>query len=111
MKAARLIDYKKFEFIDSDIQEPSSGECLLKVKVVSICGTDIRREYNKSGARIVIHKVLVCPAMKWLEKYRSKSKLFKEGDRVLAVPTSDNGLQEYLTLPEDRFIHLPEWRI
>jgi hypothetical protein len=26
------------------------------------------------------------------EIYRSKSKLFKEGDRVLAVPTSDNGL-------------------
>ena len=35
MKAARLIDYKKFEFTDSDIKEPSDGECLLKVKVVS----------------------------------------------------------------------------
>ena len=46
MKAARLIDYKKFEFTDSDIKEPSDGECLLKVKVVSICGTDIRREFN-----------------------------------------------------------------
>ena len=34
MKAARLIDYKKFEFTDSDIKEPSDGECLLKVKVV-----------------------------------------------------------------------------
>ena len=47
MKVARLIDYKKFEFTDSDIKEPSDGECLLKVKVVSICGTDIRREFNK----------------------------------------------------------------
>ena len=40
-------DYKKFEFSNSDIIEPNDGECLLKVKVVSVCGTDIRREFNK----------------------------------------------------------------
>ena len=27
----------------------------------------------------------------------------------MAVPTSDNGLQEYLTLSEDRFLHLPDY--
>ena len=47
MKVARLIDFKKFEFSNSDIVEPNVGECLLKVKVVSVCGTDIRREFNK----------------------------------------------------------------
>ena len=36
MKAARLIDYKKFEFIDSDIQEPSNGECLWKLSCVNM---------------------------------------------------------------------------
>ena len=46
MKVARLIDFKKFEFSNSDIVEPNVGECLLKVKVVSVCGTDIRREFN-----------------------------------------------------------------
>ena len=55
MKVARLIDYKKFEFTDSDIKEPSDGECLLKVKVVSICGTDIRREFNKKHKKGYIY--------------------------------------------------------
>ena len=35
MRVARLVDYKKFEFSNSDIIEPNDGECLLKVKVVS----------------------------------------------------------------------------
>ena len=110
MKVARLIDYKKFEFTDSDIKEPSEGECLLKVKVVSICGTDIRREFNKKWSKDSYPQSIGLPCHEMVgEIYRSKSKLFKEGDRVLAVPTSDNGLQEYLTLSEDRFIHLPDW--
>ena len=110
MKVARLIDYKKFEFSDSDIIEPVDGECLLKIKVVSICGTDIRREYNKEWSKESYPQSIGLPCHEIVgEIYRSKSKLFKEGDRVLAVPTNDNGLQEYLTLSEDRFIHLPEY--
>ena len=51
MRVARLADYKKFEFSNSDIIEPNDGQCLLKVKVVSVCGTDIRR-----GLEIVCYK-------------------------------------------------------
>ena len=110
MKVARLIDFKKFEFSNSDIIEPNEGECLLKVKVVSVCGTDIRREFNKKWNNESYPQIngLPCHEVDG-EIYRSKSKFFKEGDRVLAGPTSDNGLQEYLTLSEDRFIHLPDY--
>ena len=110
MKVARLIDFKKFEFSNSDIVEPNVGECLLKVKVVSVCGTDIRREFNKKWNNESYPQINGLPCHEVVgEIYRSKSKFFKEGDRVLAVPTSDNGLQEYLTLSEDRFIHLPDY--
>ena len=108
MKVARLTDRKKIEFTESDIIEPREGECLLKVKVVSICGTDIRREYEKDLPKDAYPLELGVPCHEVVgEIYRSKSKLFNEGDRVLAVPTADNGLQEYLTLNEARFIKLP----
>ena len=64
MRVARLADYKKFEFSNSDIIEPNDGECLLKVKVVSVCGTDIRRDLIKSGIVKVIHKEMECHATK-----------------------------------------------
>tara|TARA_B100001250_G_scaffold9664_1_gene8358 strand:- start:1215 stop:2180 length:966 start_codon:yes stop_codon:yes gene_type:complete len=108
MKVARLIGRRKIEFTESDVIEPREGECLLKVKVVSICGTDIRREFDKDLPKDSYPLELGTPCHEVVgEIYRSKSKLFKEGDRVLAVPTADNGLQEYLTLNESRFIKLP----
>ena len=88
MKVARLIDFKKFEFSNSDIIEPNEGECLLKVKVVSVCGTDIRREFNKKWNNESYPQIDGLPCHEVVgEIYRSKSKFFKEGDRVLAVPT------------------------
>ena len=108
MKVARLTCRRKIEFTESDVIEPREGECLLKVKVVSICGTDIRREFDKDLPKDSYPLELGTPCHEVVgEIYRSKSSLFKEGDRVLAVPTADNGLQEYLTLNESRFIKLP----
>ena len=109
MKVARLTSRKKIEFTESDIIEPREGECLLKVKVVSICGTDVRREFDKDLPEDHYPLPLGTPCHEVVgEIYRSRSKLFNEGDRVLAVPTADNGLQEYLTLNENRFIKLPD---
>ena len=109
MKAVQLIANKKFKFIEKDIIEPTVNQCLLKVNYVSVCGTDIRREFDKN---LPPENYPMAPGMPCHEVvgtiYKSKSSLFKEGDRVLAVPTGDDGLQEYLTLDESRFIKLPE---
>ncbi|MBM01890.1 MAG: hypothetical protein CL762_04140 [Chloroflexi bacterium] len=109
MKVARLTSRKKIEFTESDIIEPRDGECLLKVKVVSICGTDVRREFDKDLPEDNYPLPIGTPCHEVVgEIYRSRSKLFNEGERVLAVPTADNGLQEYLTLNENRFVRLPD---
>ena len=79
MKVARLIDFKKFEFSNSDIVEPNVGECLLKVKVVSVCGTDIRREFNKKWNNESYPQINGLPCHEVVgEIYRSKSKFLKK---------------------------------
>ena len=108
MKVARLTGKRKIEFSESDIIEPRNGECLLKVKFVSICGTDIRREFDKDLPESSYPLPPGTPCHEVVgEIYRSNSKLFKEGERVLAVPNADDGLQQYLTLNESRFLKLP----
>ncbi len=108
MKAVQLVGNKKFIFIDTDIIEPKVNQCLLKVNYVSVCGTDTRREFDKD---LPPESYPMSPGMPCHEVvgtiYKSNSLLFNEGDRVLAVPTGDDGLQEYLTLHESRFIKLP----
>ena len=50
---------------------------------MSICGTDIRREYNKEWSKDSYPQNVSLPRHEMVgEIYRSKSKLFKEGDRV-----------------------------
>jgi L-iditol 2-dehydrogenase len=109
MKAVQLIANKKFKFIEKDIIEPTLNQCLLKVNYVSVCGTDTRREFDKN---LPVENYPMPPGMPCHEVvgtiFKSNSLLFKEGDRVLAVPTGDDGLQEYLTLDESRFIMLPD---
>jgi hypothetical protein len=47
MKATRLTDHRKIEFTETDVINPKEKECLIKVKEVSVCGTDTRREFDK----------------------------------------------------------------
>lgn len=109
MKAARLTGHRKIEFTETDVINPKEKECLIKVKEVSVCGTDTRREFDKLLPEDSYPLPVGTPCHEVAgEIDESKSELFERGDRVLVVPPSDDGLQEYLTLNESRIIKLPD---
>ena len=73
-----------------------------------MCGTDTRREFDKLLPEDSYPLPVGTPCHEVAgEIDESKSELFERGDRVLVVPPSDDGLQEYLTLNESRIIKLP----
>lgn len=41
MKAAVLDEYKKFRWVDKEIEDPETGEVQVKISFASICGTDL----------------------------------------------------------------------
>jgi threonine dehydrogenase-like Zn-dependent dehydrogenase len=114
MLAGQIMGPRRLEMIEIPIPEIKSGEILVKLQVGSICGSDLpyflfnRSHPDLAGAStplpptLSLHELVGFVAL-------SRSEQFKEGDRVLALPTIPHtGLAEYFVSSDDRAVLLPD---
>ncbi|MDA0747273.1 MAG: zinc-binding dehydrogenase [bacterium] len=124
MKAAQIVAPRRIEIID--IEEPQlvgAGAVKVRLERACLCGSDMpmfaydlaspahgRRatpflEYERANPYPLrpgqaIHECMGTVA-------ESTSNRFRKGEQVLVLPEAQDGLKEYLCVPEDRIIHLP----
>ncbi|MCH7606337.1 MAG: zinc-binding dehydrogenase [Chloroflexi bacterium] len=110
MKAARLTSPKHFEFVEAETPTPQDGQCLIKLERVSVCGSDIRNYYGpvlpEDNYPLGIGKPCHEVAGTIVE---SRTDAFREGQRAIAILTSDiGGLAEYVVSGPERMALLPD---
>jgi 2-desacetyl-2-hydroxyethyl bacteriochlorophyllide A dehydrogenase len=133
MKAFCLVEPFKVEMREGPVPRIKTGEVLIKVQTVSICGTDIHAYHGRQPLfdypRIIGHEV--CGL---IEETDGNSNAFKKGDKVIVIPYIscgkciacrkkkfgccekltvkgvhiDGALAEYMTMPEDYVIKIPD---
>ena len=111
MKAARLTGPKKISFEDAPIPEIKTSQSLIILHYVSICGSDIRHAYGPVLPEEEYPLKLGNPCHELVGTIaETRSKKFKEGQRVIVLPSdeSSGGLVEYITGDEDKIALLPE---
>ena len=110
MKAAHLAGPKRFEFVDAEMPVAEDGECLIKLECLSICGSDIRHGYGDFYPEEEYPLILGKPCHECAGTVvESRTDEFKEGQRVIVLPTSEKGgLVEYITSAPGRMIGLPD---
>jgi len=108
MKAAQIIGPRQIKMIETPITVLNEGEVLIRVKKVSICGSDIRafravlpeEQYPLAPGR-PIHEVVG-------EVVKSSCREFNVGVRVIAFPYGKGGLKEYMSVAPSALVSLPE---
>ena len=106
MKAIRLTQPFKFEFVDIEKPRPKENEILVKVLKVGICGSDVSK-FTGEHIRVPFPCEIGFPgheAVGVVEESRSNS--FKEGDFVL-IEKGDS-FKEYVVQNEKHFLLLPD---
>lgn len=84
MKAAILTANQKIETKDTDIPKISEDECLVKIKNVGICSSDIQRGF---GGGAYFYPLIMGHEMSGqIEEVGSKVKNLKQGDKVGIFP-------------------------
>ncbi len=107
MKAARMVGYKTFDFVDLDIPEVMDGQVLIKMQRLSICGSDLRT-YDRPQPEEDYPLRLGAPCHECLgEVVESRTDRLSVGDRVIVLPTSTGGLVEYVAESPDQCIKIP----
>ena len=113
MLAGQIMGPRRLEMIEIPIPEIKSGEILVKLQVGSICGSDLPYFlFNKSHPDLTGAKIPLPPTLSLHELVgivtQSRSEQFKEGDRVLGLPTIPHtGLAEFFVSSDDRAVLLP----
>ncbi len=111
MKAARLIGPKQFELFETDAPTAGDGQCLVKLEKVSVCGSDIRTEYDRLFPEEHYPARLGAPCHECAGVVvESRCEEFHEGQRVIVIPGADtsHGLVEYIASRPSRMIALPD---
>ena len=109
MKAAHLVGPKHFEIIDAEIPEVRDGNCLVKLERWSICGSDMRYEYGTVFPEEHYPVDVGAPCHELAGTIvESRSNDWREGQRVIIIPSTHQGLVEYYESLPDRIIALPD---
>lgn len=114
MLAGQITGARRIEIIEIPIPEIERGEILVQLQVGSICGSDLPYFlFDKSHPALTGTSASLPPTMSLHELVgfvaKSRSDQFKEGDRVLGLPTIPHrGLAEYFISSDDRAVLLPE---
>ena len=113
MRAGQITGARRLEMIEIPIPEISNGEILVQLQVGSICGSDLPYFlFDTSHPALTGASAPLPPTLSLHELVgvvtQSLSEQFKEGDRVLALPTIQHGgLAEYFVSSDDRAVLLP----
>lgn len=111
MKAARISGPKQFEILDVDVPEPRDGQCLVKLECWSVCGSDIRHFYGPTFPEECYPLGIGAPCHECAGTVvESRSDKFREGQRVIALPSFDGtgAMVEYLAADSNRMVALPD---
>lgn len=107
MKAGRYVAVGKVELVDVPMVEPASGEVLVQLDRIAVCGSDVNVLFGSAPARfpflpgLTVHEctgVVVDP----------NGSHYAAGDRVLMIPPKADALVEYLAVEPPCLIPLPE---
>ena len=113
MQAGQITGPRRLELIEIPLPQIENGEMLVQLEVGSICGSDLPYfNFDTSHPALVGVSAPLPPMLSLHELVgvvaQSKSEKFKEGDRVLGLPTIQHkGLAEYFVSSDDRAVHLP----
>ena len=113
MFAGQITGARRLEMIEIPTPEISNGEILVRLQVGSICGSDLPYFlFDKSHPALTGASAPLPPTLSLHELVgivtQSRSEQFKEGDRVLGLPTIPHrGLAEYFVSSIDRAVLLP----
>jgi len=113
MQAGQITGPRCLELVEVPIPEIEKGEMLVQLEVGSICGSDLPFFLFDTSHPAITGASAPLPPMLSLHELvgvvtQSKSERFKEGDRVLALPTVQHrGLAQYFVSSDDRAVPLP----
>ncbi|MSQ21736.1 MAG: hypothetical protein EXR53_00280 [Dehalococcoidia bacterium] len=108
MRAARLAGPKRFELVQTELPHLQDGHVLINLQRVSICGSDLRM-YD----RVLPEEQYPLPVGRPCHEcagvvVESRDDAYRPGQRVIVLPTTHNGLMEYIAEPAYRLIPLPD---
>jgi len=113
MQAGQITGKGRLDFIEIPIPEIEKGEILVRLETGSLCGSDLPYFLFDTSHPLLYGASAPLPPMFSLHELtgfvaQSRSERFKEGDRVLALPTIPHkGLAQYFVSSEDRAVLLP----
>jgi len=113
MLAGQILGPRRLEMVKVPIPVIEDGEILVQLQVGSICGSDLPYFLFDPSHPALTGALAPLPPMLSLHELvgfvaQSRSEQFKEGDRVLALPTIQHrGLAEYFVSSDDRAVLLP----
>jgi len=114
MLAGQIVGKRRLEIIETPLPEIDQGEMLVQLEVGSICGSDLPYFLLDTTHPLLSGISVPLPATLSLHELtgvvaQSKTERFKEGDRVLALPTIPHmGLAQFFVSSDDRAVALPE---
>lgn len=113
MLAGQITSPGQLSFIELSRPEIAEGQLLIKLEIASLCGSDIPYFLHDTSHPSVAGQPLpLRPGLSLHELigsvYESRSKRFKEGDRVLALPFHYlQGMSEYFLSADSLAVPLP----
>lgn len=105
MEAARLAAYRRFEFVQVPMPEPTEDEVLVRMEYVSLCGSDLRfydRQFPDDAYPLATG--IPCHECVGIVEH-SNVKGLVPGQRVIALHGA--GLAEYVAVPARRVVPVP----
>lgn len=114
MQAGQITAPRTLQFVEIAIPDIEPGQMLVQLEVGSICGSDLPYfRFDTSHPALTGATAPLQPMLSLHELVgvvsQSRTGRFKEGDRVLALPTVQHkGLAEYFVSSDDRAVHLPD---
>lgn len=109
MRAAQLVGPQSFEVVDVARPAPEEGECLIRLEIVSVCGSDVRSGFRPSFAPEQYPLPVGYPGHECAGiVVESRAEGIKEGQRVIVHPHGLTGLVEYLVADPTRFAVVPD---
>jgi 2-desacetyl-2-hydroxyethyl bacteriochlorophyllide A dehydrogenase len=103
MKAARLVGPRQFEFLDAEVPAIKDGEVLVKMRHLSVCGSDLRT-YDRTLPEENYPLAVGAPCHECVgEVVESHDPRFKKGEVVIALA---GGLLEYAAVPAHEIVQL-----
>lgn len=109
-RAAQMVAPRRIEWIDFPFPEPGDGEIVVRLEAAAVCGSDLPYFLGEMEHPALANHRYPLPPFYSLHELigyvsMSRSKRFKEGDRVLSVPPLQKGMgldflaHESMTVP------------